>query len=218
MCGRYAFFTIKGLQELFNIRETELNSVTPSYNIAPYTDVCTIANGHIKSMYWQLIPSFSNEFKTQYSMFDTRLESFSESKFKRELLNKQRCLIPADNYYEWKKESKAKTPYLFRKRDSSLIYFAGIYSVWKDRTNNIERYSCSIITKNAVPEIAEIHPRMPLIIQNSLVKNWISESSRQDIDDIINESAGTDLEFYQVSNKVNKTENNFPELTLPVEL
>lgn len=218
MCGRYAFFSINELKRRFNIQDSELSLAVPSYNIPPYTQICALLGGHARYMHWQLIPSFSEEFKTQYSMFNTRVESFSDSNFKKNLLLKSRCLIPADNYYEWKKTGRAKEAYLIRRPDRSIICFAGIYSVWIDSSSGERRLSCSIITRDSNPELSIIHPRMPAIISGCFIDEWLSEiPSLARAREIIEESADLELEYYRVSDMVNSTANNKPGIMVPLK-
>ena len=110
-------------------------------------------------------------------MFNTRAETLFEKKFKKDLLINQRCLIPVNCYYEWKKEGKQKTAYSFEIKNRDIIFLGGIYSIWQDSYKRTKRYSCSIITTEANPEVKQIHNRMPLIISEDKVIQWLNRKS-----------------------------------------
>ena len=180
MCGRFSFHTLEKLRKIIKLLEEE-QLTNLSGNIPPFTDICTIYNNSdnvsaIRNMYWQLIPDFCKEFKSKYSMFNTRAETLFEKKFKKDLILSRRCLIPVNNYYEWKKDGRQKTPYSFQIRDKDITFLGGIYSIWQNPHNLVQRYSCSIITTEAVPEVRHIHNRMPLIIDGYKTEQWLDKA------------------------------------------
>ena len=127
MCGRFSFHTYQKLKKLLKLLEEE-QLVNLSDNIAPFTDIGVVYSNNnnissFRNMYWQLIPDFCTEFKSKYSMFNTRAETLFEKKFKKDLISTQRCLIPANCYYEWKKEGKKQIPiHLNQFIELSLLY------------------------------------------------------------------------------------------------
>lgn len=180
MCGRFSFHTIERLKKIMRILEVE-PPANLSVNIPPFTDIYALYNNNenilsARNMYWQLIPDFCKEFKSQYKMFNTRAETLFEKKFKRDLIISRRCLIPVDCYYEWKKEGKKKIPYLFKLADKEIMFLGGIYSVWENPYNGIPGYSCSIITTDAASHVKHIHSRMPLIIDESKTGQWLDKT------------------------------------------
>jgi len=49
----------------------------------------------------------------------------------RDPLTSRRCLIPADGFYEWQRNGKAKQPYCFEVNDGELFAFAGRWDRWE---------------------------------------------------------------------------------------
>jgi putative SOS response-associated peptidase YedK len=52
-------------------------------------------------------------------MVNARAETLTEKVAFKNLVDRRRCLVPADGYYEWRKEAKRKVPMWFH-----LKYFA----------------------------------------------------------------------------------------------
>lgn len=179
MCGRFSFFTIEILKGIITLIEEEIPENLHD-NIPPYTNICTIYNNQdnlpaLRNMYWQLIPSFSKEFVSEYSMYNTRVETLFEKKYKKELITTRRCLIPVNCYYEWRKEGNKKVPYSFSLKEKEIFFLGGIYSIWKNPHNLIKKYSCSVITTKANSYVKGVHDRMPLIIKENMVERWLDK-------------------------------------------
>lgn len=79
------------------------------------------------------------------------------------------CIIPARGYFEW---DKNKTKYLFTRRDDAIILLAGVY--YDDRF--------VIITKDAEPQLAVIHHRMPVMLTNDHTLDWLKNKNLHDIE------------------------------------
>jgi len=89
------------------------------------------------------------------------LKTFSEAMISR------RCVIPANAYYEWQRLDNKKIPYEFTLTDRELFYLAGLFS-------SDEKFA--ILTKEAIPKFMPIHHRMPVIIPEYLLNDWLSKS------------------------------------------
>lgn len=181
MCGRFALYAARMSPEEFEARfgfPMPMRFRDPfSYNIGPYRDIPVIVRDRdgapqMREMFWQLIPAFAKEFKSQYSMFNTRDDSFEKRTFKQNLLRHSRCLIPANHFYEWEKAAGGKLPWLFETTDQALFTFGGIFSIWKSPEGEA-RFSCSIITVPANAVVAAVHPRMPFILPRESEALWL---------------------------------------------
>lgn len=80
-----------------------------------------------------------------------------------------RCLIPASGYYEWKKTSGAKQKYSFSLPDRKPMHMAGCYRL--EEGSQIYRFV--VLTRSASETIKDIHNRMPVIIPDSRVHDWL---------------------------------------------
>jgi putative SOS response-associated peptidase YedK len=131
-------------------------------------------------------------------------------------------LIPADGYYEWATELAApsKQPFYISRTDQGTLLFAGIWDRWISPSGEI-RESASIITREAVSPLAQIHHRMPTFLPKDRWDAWL-DSSLIDIAQIRKlmdvASPADGIQAHPVSKAVNLVRNNGPELTIPIEL
>jgi len=82
----------------------------------------------------------------------------------RQAFRKRRCLIPADGFYEWRKTAKPKLPFAIAMKDGRPFTFAGLWENWKDPESGEWLRTCTIITGEPKELVAQIHPRMPVIL------------------------------------------------------
>jgi putative SOS response-associated peptidase YedK len=100
----------------------------------------------------------------------------SKSPFKH-ALKVQRCLIPADGFYEWQKISKGKQPFCFEVDDGEVLAFAGLWDQWKTADGNLVE-SCSILTTTPNSITVDIHNRMPVILPKDDYDVWLDPKMR----------------------------------------
>lgn len=74
-------------------------------------------------------PRYSREVQqNQAKHFNCRKETLSQAKSMWNSAKRTRCVVPAQGYFEWKKDSNEKTPYFVFLKSSPLIFFAGLYA------------------------------------------------------------------------------------------
>ena len=125
---------------------------------------------------WGLIPSWAKNDDIKKYTLNARYETI---KTKPSFKNAKRCLIFADGFYEWKwldKQGQKKQKYLIELPNSKLFSFAGLYDQWIDKITGEIINSCSIVTTEAKGVMREIHNskmRMPMIIENNQMEDWL---------------------------------------------
>jgi len=82
-------------------------------------------------------------------------------------MRSRRCLIPASWYYEWERRGRERVRYAIRPNGTGLMYMAGLYRL------TAEGPQFTVLTREAAPEIAFIHPRMPVILPREALADWI---------------------------------------------
>jgi len=111
-------------------------------------------------------------------LINARAETVAEKPSFRKPFRERRCLVPADGYYEWKREGSRKQPYHIRLNSERPFAFAGLWDWWSDEEGqSIE--SCAILTTKPNERLASIHDRMPVILPPAAYEPWL-DSGLQD--------------------------------------
>ena len=221
MCGR---FTLTSDQDSFGDRFSftgfDLGWV-PSFNIAPTQEVLTVTNDGSENrpelMRWGLVPSWAKDPKIGNRMINARSETLTEKPSFRTAFERRRCLIPADGFYEWKREGKAKKPMLITANPGGLFAFAGLWETWK-QPDDSWLLTCAIITTSANEFMKSIHDRMPVILPRESEASWLDpeEQDTAMLSELLLPYDSGRMEAYEVSTLVNSPRNNFPEVIEPV--
>jgi putative SOS response-associated peptidase YedK len=179
MCGRFTLrASAKDISDLFAV-DVQLE-LLPRYNVAPTQDVLAIRaaeepSGAIQrkavKLRWGLIPSWANDPSIGASLINARAETVATKPAFRSAFKKQRCLVVADGFYEWKKLAKGKQPFYITRADGKPFAFAGLYEHWRHGELKID--SCTIITTNANETVRELHNRMPVILSEMDFSKWL---------------------------------------------
>lgn len=133
-------------------------------------DIITGAN-------WGLLPTWAKDTSFQKNTLNARIETLEEKPSFRNSI-KNRCLIPATNFYEWKwLDEKGKKKEKFNiGTDEELFAFAGLYSVWNNPQNGQQMLTYTILTTEANGLMAEIHntkKRMPVVLNSEHHTLWL---------------------------------------------
>lgn len=97
-------------------------------------------------------------------LINARAESALQKPTFSESVMRRRCIIPARHFYEWDSKKNKVTFSLF---ESPVMYMAGFYNV----VNNEKRFI--ILTTGANESMEKVHDRMPLILPEKQVRDWI---------------------------------------------
>lgn len=119
-------------------------------------------------MRWGLVPSWSKSDRLDYSTYNARAERIEEAPtYKGAWHKSQRCLLPADGFYE--------RHYYFTLRDRRLMTFAGLWDEWRSPITGEVVRTCTMITTQPNELVARVHNRMPVIIAERDRAKWLGE-------------------------------------------
>ena len=221
MCGRFTLTADQdSFEDRFSFTGFDLGWV-PSFNIAPTQKVLTVTNDGSENrpelMRWGLVPSWAKDPKIGNRMINARSETLTEKPSFRTAFERRRCLIPADGFYEWKREGKAKKPMLITVNPGDLFAFAGLWETWK-QPDDSWLLTCAIITTSANEFMTSIHDRMPVILPRESEALWLDpeEQDTAMLSELLLPYDSGRMEAYEVSTLVNSPRNNFPEVIEPV--
>jgi putative SOS response-associated peptidase YedK len=212
MCGRYTLSTPAGrLAEEFQLEEAAVD-LPPSYNVAPTQQVATVleegGKRRLEMLRWGLVPSWADDPEIGARMINARSETAPDKPSFRRAFRGKRCLIPADGFYEWKREPGGKQPYYFHMKDGRPFAFAGLWESWEKGSDGA-LLSCAILTTRANSVLEGIHDRMPVILPSGAYDAWLApDADKEQLIDLMAPYPGDDLETYPVSRFVNSPYNN----------
>ncbi len=194
MCGRFTQTKSREevLEELAGIELPPL--FHRRYNIAPTQKVAAVCQA-APCMAVECVWGFENPVSGA-PVINARSETLAERPMFKGLLQQNRCIIPADGFYEW----KGKQPYYFQSADKRLFAFAAL---WKNDR-------CVIITRAADANMCGIHDRMPVILPFSDCRNWLNEFRIPD--------TAPPLTARPVSRRVNSATHDDPDCLAPAEV
>jgi putative SOS response-associated peptidase YedK len=222
MCGRYRLSRRKQIVEEYFESASEAEDWSPRYNIAPTQPVATVrqagASRVLSLMRWGLVPSWATDIKIGNQLINGRSESLLEKPAFRDSFRQRRCLIPADGFYEWKKDGKQRQPFHFGMKDDAMFAFAGVWDRWKSANGQMLE-SCSILTTAANELLTGVHGRMPVILPRRHYQSWLTApaTEAERLADLLVPFDASLMIRYPVSSLVNKPQNDVPECALEVE-
>jgi putative SOS response-associated peptidase YedK len=219
MCGRFVITSApEAIRRL--LRYEEQPNFPPRYNVAPTQPIPIVRldNGarRFALVRWGLIPGWVKDPKQFALLINARIEGIDTKPAYRAAMKRRRCLIPADGFYEWKKEGKGRRPFFVRARDRQPFAFAGLWETWTDRGGG-EIETATIVTCPANETLAEIHDRMPVIVPPAQHDAWldVGKIDARQAAALAGPAPADFVEAYQVSARVNSFQNDGPENVAP---
>ncbi|HLO26725.1 MAG TPA: SOS response-associated peptidase, partial [Geobacteraceae bacterium] len=126
-----------------------------------------------KVMKWGLVPSWAPDSSMGQRMINARSETLLEKPSFRHAVQKRRCLIPANGFYEWRRDGNRKIPMWIQFKTREPFAFPGLWDCWIDRETGKPLYSFTIITSHANALVRRIHHRMPVMYRRDMGKQWL---------------------------------------------
>jgi putative SOS response-associated peptidase YedK len=224
MCGRYRLSRRRQLVEEYFGAASEEYEWGPRYNVAPSQPVPVIRQDareparRLSKMRWGLVPSWSTDPSIGYKTINARSETVATTPSFREPFKSQRCLIPADGFYEWKREGKTKQPYCFEVNGGELFAFAGLWDKWINLQGEVIE-SCTILTTTPNTLLADFHDRMPVILSPDNYDLWLGPAFRNtaSVSEVLLPFDSAMMRCYPVSTRVNQVQNDDPDCAKPVD-
>ena len=222
MCGRYVAATPPDqLADLFGVTDVRAPDLGPRWNVAPTMDVYAVAQGsdgkrRLGAFRWGLVPWFAEDPGGGAKMINARAETVADKPAFRRALERRRCLVPADGFYEWLRTGKERLPHLFTAADGTVLAFAGLWEVWrpKDDPDAEPLRTCTIITTRANGMMRPIHDRMPVVLPPEAWDRWLDRAPARaaDLADLLGPPPDDLLVRRPVSKRVNNVKNEGADL------
>ena len=153
-----------------NIRPTDMAAV-----IAPNKQ----GNMAVFPMIW----GFTHESSSK-PLINCRIETADQKPLWKDSWFRRRCVIPASWYYEWgippsevgyhnanEQHKIKKEKYAIQPEGAEITYLAGLYRFEEHRGIQVPMFT--VLTREAVAPVSNIHDRMPLILGKDSLSEWI---------------------------------------------
>jgi putative SOS response-associated peptidase YedK len=221
MCGRFALgrLTWDEIEDWTGIGPApEVGPVPTSFNIKPTNRVPVLcrrpdtgARAGVLAR-WGLVPHWhkgsTREFRA--STFNARDDRLETGMWRAVLKN--RCIIPAAGYFEWKTDGKVKRPhYIHPAGNAPGLLFAGLWS--RVALDDYEGLTCTIITEDSAGDMVALHDRMPVMVPAEAVGDWLEGCGTGDLPRLALDA----LRWHEVGRAVGQRDAEGPELIEPLD-
>jgi putative SOS response-associated peptidase YedK len=181
MCGRFTTtFEFSDIRHRWNL-DRDLPKYTPRFNVAPEISpnipVIVLQKGvnECRLMHWGLIPHWAGDPSIGNRLINARAETLTELPSFKNIVDRRRCIIPADGFYEWRKEGRRKVPMWVYLKTKQPFAFAGLWDVWR-KPDGKRVESFTIITTEPNELVRPVHNRMPVILRPEDEDQWLDIS------------------------------------------
>ena len=223
MCGRYSLIAPPGLvKERFGAEFS--TDFAPTYNAAPSQHLPVITNAapeQVRLMQWGLVPAWVKDRTSGPQPINARAETLAEKPSFRQLLQRRRCLVLADSFFEWQQKEAhglpPKTPHRILLASGQPYAFAGLWDEWLDRATGEILPTFTIVTTEPNALMQPLHHRMPVILEGPEAERaWLSDTvSPADHQALLRPYPAELMREYVISKLVNSPAHNDPAVLEP---
>jgi putative SOS response-associated peptidase YedK len=229
MCGRAILVTsVDEIAEMFEVPlplGPELAS-PPRYNLAPGQELVVVRPAPAPSstssarelarVRWGLVPWWSKDTKIAGKCIQARAETLAKAPAFRDAFKSKRCLVVVDGFYEWSGTGKSRKPHLVTLPERRPFTIAGLWSSWKS-PDGTPLETCAVVTTAAAGPIAQLHDRMPLVLDAGARERWLT-ASPEDAQAVLESAAAERFVVVPVSTWVNDVKHDHPRCLEPPSL
>lgn len=217
MCGRIDAHDPVGVNNLVSILDVVIpkDRFPPRYNIAPGATLATVCHKvgfDVADMHWGIVPHWAKPGQFERPLINARAETIHEKPSFRKLVARTRVIVPVNGFYEWRRSDGNKATFYFQSADQDALALAGIYQIDRDG-----KMQCCLITTEANSVMQPVHDRMPVLIPQQAMADWLQSEDNHVLDALMQPAADDSIEAVQVSSYVNNAHNEGEKCIEPVE-
>jgi putative SOS response-associated peptidase YedK len=222
VCGRFA--QPRSSEDLARIFRARAATALPGeqFNVAPTDEVSAVverdADRTVDAFRWGLVPHWADGVGGAARRINARVETVERSPAYRAAFRGRRCIIPADAFYEWRRDPAIRRPrpYAVERVDDAVMALAGLWAAWRDPASAARLYTVTILTTIPNAVVAGIHDRMPVILEPDDWDAWLDEATPvDDLRPLLGPAPDDALRMRAVSPAVNDVRNEGPQLLAP---
>ncbi len=218
MCGRFNFSFVDTLFIRYSITNPVLR-LAPHYNVAPGMTVpIVLRQSPVTAVLarWGLVPAWAKDPRIGSRMINARSETAAEKPSFRKPFRTQRCIIPANSFFEWQRVGEYKVPWNIGLLNEEIFSLAGLFDVWKDAEGSPLR-TFTILTTEPNELMAPIHDRMPVILRRRDEPRWLDPSLQDPgtLLALLKPYPANLMHAYRIRELVNNPEHDGPAILAP---
>jgi putative SOS response-associated peptidase YedK len=222
MCGRFTLTdpNPRRLASRFDLDGAFELDERPRFNIAPTDPVIAIrrnesAKNEAGRLRWGLVPGFWATKSGQRPLINARAETVATQPAFKESFEQRRCLIPADGFYEWRRDPEGKRPIWFSPPEHDLFAFAGVWARLEPKDAE-PIISCALITTQPNELVKPVHDRMPVVLDPAVESTWLDPDADPEVlEELLRPAPEDRLEMREVGDAVNDVREDGPHLLEP---
>lgn len=227
MCGRYSIIELRLLKTALGVPgDQEFDQFIQAhadglYNVAP-SRLCPVVRLNqtddptLGLARWGLIPSWTRD-KPRLQPINARSETAATSGMFRQALQRRRCLVPADGFYEWQGARPPRQPFYVRLKGGGTFAFAGLWEQYKPNAQSDALQTFTILTTTPNALMQPIHNRMPVILARRDYARWLDRRNKAaDVADLLKPFDADRMEAWKVSTRLNTPGSDGPDLIKPL--
>lgn len=222
MTARYALFEIEHLRDRFSLKNGVPRGTKRNYNISPTgsAPVIVLRDGkpEIERKKWGFIPQNAKDVNSvfRYKTHTVRSEVVFARPTWEKAIRTQRCLVPANGFYEWHETINGKIPYFIQITDRPLFAMAGVYSSWTDPDGK-EWGTYSVLTIDSHSSTLHAKVVRPLILDENDEATWLDNTNTDTntLYSLMKTYPDDILTISPVGSEISSTKVNLPSLIAP---
>jgi putative SOS response-associated peptidase YedK len=192
-----------------------LYDLPPRYNGAPGQEHWVIRQ-HPKSgertldrLWWGLVPYWVKDAGGGRKPINAKAETVASLPTFRDAYRRRRCLVPVDNYFEWRasKGARVKQPYAIGMTSGEPFALAGIWENWRRPGTEAWVRTFAVVTCPANDLMSALHDRMPVILPREGFDRWLC-GIEPDPRDLLVPYPSQPMAMWPISTRVNKPDND----------
>ena len=222
MCGRFGL-TRPDKLDLQRFGVSDVPAQVPRFNIPPSSDILVVRERkgvtEAEMIRWGLVPSWAKDPSIGNRMANVRSDTALEKTSFRAAMQKRRCLIPADVFFEWQDVpgQKRRKPYAVAMKDGEIFALGGVWEAWRPKEGGDWVITCAILTTEPNELLAPIHDRMPVMVREKDYSRWLSPATTTtEVTRLVASYPADDMRAWEVGLLVNDPKTDDARVIAPI--
>lgn len=208
MSGRYSLHHLP--QHWQDCAADSCPAFLPRWNIAPNQQVLLLREHgcavQLLPALWGFTPAWSKDFSRVIT--HARTETLAEQRFFADALARQRGVLPATGFYEWRGQAQTRKQPYWLSRKGELLYMAALWEPYA--VVGQEYLSAALLTVQAA------YLRRPLLLAETELAEWMDPATPMERIQALLNGGGLALQERKVSTLVNDPQQDGSECIRPI--